>query len=158
MADPKHLRIYLNDHLLTASAAAGVARRSARSKQGTELGGQLSAISADLADDLEHLERIMRERHIRPNPVKRTLGRLGERAGLLKLNGSVTSASPLTPLVELEGLTMLLTHNASLWRSLETIGVEAASRLAERAEGHLEALASHRRAAASRALGDGEVE
>jgi hypothetical protein len=158
MADPKHLRIYLNDHLLTASAAAGVARRAARSKQGTALGEQLSTIAADLADDLAQLERIMRERHIRPNPVKRTLGRLGERAGLLKLNGSVTSASPLTPLVELEGLTMLLSHNASLWRSLETIGIEATGGLAERVEGHIEALAALRRAAASRALVDGEVE
>lgn len=158
MADPKHLRIYLNDHLLTASAAAGVARRSARPKQGTELGELLSAIAADLADDLEHLERLMQERGVRPNPVKRTLGRLGERAGLLKLNGSVTSASPLTPLVELEGLTMLLTHNASLWRSLEAIGIKEVTRLAERAEGNLEALADQRRAAASRALADGEVE
>jgi hypothetical protein len=158
MADEKLLRIYLNDHLTTASAGAALARRVLRSNRGTELGQALETIAHDLADDLASLESVMRERALRPSGVKRSLGTLGERIGRLKLNGRIVSYSPLSRLAELEGLSLLLTHNASMWRSLETIGVARAAGLAERAERHVVALRDHRHAAARRALAGEEVE
>lgn len=152
MAEAKLLRIYLNDHLTTASAGAALARRSLRSNRGTELGRLLETVAADMADDLARLERVMREQSLRPSAVKRTLGTVGERVGRLKLNGRLTSYSPLSRLVELEGLGLLLGHNASMWRSLETVGVEGSAALAERAELHVETLREHRLEAARRAL------
>ena len=81
--------------------------------------------------------------------VQALVGRVAERLGRLKLNGRIVSYSPLSRLAELEGLGLLLAHNASLWRSLETIGEEGAAGLAERAERHVEALAPFRRDAAT---------
>jgi hypothetical protein len=158
MAEEKLLRIYLNDHLATASAGAALARRAARSNRGSELGQILEAIAADLADDLANLEDVMRERGLKPSGFKRSLGTIGERVGRLKLNGRVVSYSPLSRLVELEGLGLLLAHNASLWRSLETIGVERAAGLAERAEAHAETLREQRREVARVALAVEKVE
>ncbi len=158
MPDEKLLRIYLNDHLTTASAGAALARRALRSNRDADLGALLAALAADLADDLESLESVMRERSLKPSALKRSLGVVGERIGRLKLNGRLVSPSPLSRLVELEGLGLLVAHNASLWRSLETIGVERASALAERAERHVEALGAARHRAAPAALASEAVE
>lgn len=157
MPEEKLLRIYLNDHLTTASAGAALARRALRSNQGSELGGLLETLASDLRDDVEKLEGVMRERGLRPSAFKRSLGTVGERLGRLKLNGRIVSYSPLSRLAELEGLGLLVAHNASLWRSLEAIGVERATALAERAEGHIEVLRTHRRDAARHALGAEKV-
>lgn len=156
--DEKLLRIYLNDHLVTASAGAALARRALRSNRESELGRLLETLAADLADDLTCLEGVMRERGLRPSAFKRSLGTVGERIGRLKLNGRVVRYSPLSRLAELEGLGLLVAHNASMWRSLEAIGVERAAALAERAEGHVEALRAPRQAAARHALARGAVE
>jgi hypothetical protein len=158
MADRKLLRIYLNDHLTAAAAGAALARRALRSNRGTELGSVLEAVAADLADDVTTIERVMRERGLRPSALKRSLGTIGERVGRLKLNGRLISYSPLSRLHELEGLGLLLAHNASMWRSLETVGVERAAGLAQRAERHVAALQEHRRHAARQALAGEAVE
>jgi hypothetical protein len=158
VAEPKLLRIYLNDHLVTASAGAALARRALRSNRGTELGRFLEMLADDLADDLASIQRVMREHGFRPSAAKRTLGSVGERVGRLKLNGRIVSYSPLSRLAELEGLGLLLAHNASLWRSLEAIGVEEAAALAERDEAHVEALRGFRREAALAALGGARVQ
>jgi hypothetical protein len=158
VADQKLLRIYLNDHVTTAAAGAALARRALRSNRGTAIGELLEGVAADLADDLTTLERLMRQRGLRPSALKRSLGTISERLGRLKLNGRLISYSPLSRLHELEGLGLLLAHNAAMWRSLETIGVEGATLLAERAEGHVAALRDHRRTAARQALAAEGVE
>jgi hypothetical protein len=152
MADEKLFRIYLNDHLTTAAAGAALARRALRSNRGTQLGECLAQIATDLTDDLAALERVMRERGLRPSVLKRSLGAISERIGRLKLNGRLISYSPLSRLHELEGLGILLAHNAAMWRSLEAIGVEGAAPLAERAERHVAGLREHQRRAARQAL------
>lgn len=158
MADEKLLRIYLNDHLTTAAAGAALARRALRSNRGTPLGESLAQIATDLTDDLATLERVMRERGLRPSVLKRSLGTISERVGRLKLNGRLISYSPLSRLHELEGLGLLLAHNAAMWRSLEAIGAEVSAPLAERAERHVAALREHRRTAARQALAAEVVE
>jgi hypothetical protein len=157
MPSEKLLRIYLNDHLTTASAGAALARRALRSNRGSELGIFLATLASDLEEDLVNVEAVMRERSLKPSAFKRSLGTVGERLGRLKLNGRIVSYSPLSRLAELEGLGLLVAHNAFMWRSLEAIGVERATALAERAEGHVEALRPHRRDAARLALGEEKV-
>jgi hypothetical protein len=144
MANKKLLRIYLNDHLATASAGAALAHRALRSNTGSELGRFLEELGADLEDDLANVESAMRELGLKPSAVKRSLGVVGERIGRLKLNGRIVSYSPLSRLAEVEGLSLLVAHNASLWRTLETLGVARAAGLAERAERQFEALCRHR--------------
>jgi hypothetical protein len=144
MAEEKLLRIYLNDHLATASAAAALARRAQRSNSGGELGRFLEELAAELEDDLANVESAMRELGLKPSAVKRSLGVVGERIGRLKLNGRIVSYSPLSRLAELEGLSALVAHNACLWRTLEMLGVARAAGLAERSEGQVAALRRHR--------------
>jgi hypothetical protein len=74
--------------------------------------------------------------------VKPAAAVVGERIGLLKPNGRLTSYSPLSRVLELEGLSALLGFNASLWRTLRETeplaarldGVVDLDRLSEQAE------------------------
>jgi hypothetical protein len=43
---------------------------------------------------------------------------VAERLGLLKLNGRIVNYSPLSRVLELEGLGLLVAFNGSLWRTL----------------------------------------
>jgi hypothetical protein len=85
---------------------------------------------------------------------------LAERAGRLKLNGRLLGRSPLSRLIELEGLHLGVTGKADLWKTLETTvagrleGVDLAE-LIRRAERQAAELQEHRLRAAEHAF-DGE--
>jgi hypothetical protein len=149
MADAKLLRIYLNDHLATATAGARVAHRCRRSNRGTKLGGMLEELARDLDEDRRALEALMAERGIRRNRAKQAAGAVAERLGLLKLNGRIVHYSPLSRVLELEGLGLLVAFNHSLWR---TLGDEP---LAARAARNVERLDQAAAEAKTTAFGDG---
>ena len=67
-----------------------------------------------LGEDRDEVHAIMAERGLRRSRLKPVLGGLAERGGRLKLNGTLVRRSPLTPLVELEGLGLLLGGRARL--------------------------------------------
>lgn len=75
------------------------------------------AIDSDLAT----LETVMERLDISPSRSKDILLRLGERFGRGKLNGSVTSRSPLSRLLELEALEAGIRSKQRLWSSLEAM-------------------------------------
>ena len=149
MADAKLLRIYLNDHLAAATAAARLARRVLRSNRGTELGRLLEELARDLDDDRRSLETLMAERGIRRNRAKQAAGVVAERLGLLKLNGRLVHYSPLSRVLELEGLRLLVEFNGSLWRTLGNESLEA------RATRNAERIRAASAGATSTAFGDG---
>jgi hypothetical protein len=151
VADEKLLRIYLNDHLAAATVATRLARRCLRSNRGTELGGALDELARDLADDRRTLEALMAAQGIRRNRAKQAAGVVAERLGLLKLNGRIVHYSPLSRVLELEGLGLLVAFNGSLWR---TLGNDA---LAERAARNVERLERAASGARNTAFGDGPV-
>jgi hypothetical protein len=90
--------------------------------------------------------------------VKKVAALVTERAGRLKLNGSLFSYSPLSRLVELEGLALGVTGKLGLWRALREVGDPRLAEfdlaaLAERAEAQRDGLELQRLEAARLALG-----
>ncbi|MEV0676475.1 SRPBCC family protein [Actinosynnema sp. NPDC050436] len=110
-----YLGVYLNDHLAGATANVELARRAARTEP------RLRGLVRELAEDRAALLRVMAERGVPVRRHKVALGRLGELAGRLKLNGALVTRSPLSDLVELEALELGIEGKAALWQALRTL-------------------------------------
>src|SRR3954451_16480973 len=115
----KLLGIYLNDHLAGATVGVELAKRTAGANQGTEFGGPLQQLAAEIAEDRAALRRVMDRLDVRADRVKTTLAWGAEKAGRLKLNGQLRGYSPLSRVVEVEGLITGVTGKLSLWRALQ---------------------------------------
>jgi hypothetical protein len=162
VGDRKLLGIYLNDHLAGATAGAELAKRARGSNAGTELGEYLAGLAVEIAEDRETLKRIMRDLGVGQDKPKVLAGWAAEKAGRLKPNGRLLGYSPLSRVVELEGLALGVTGKLALWRALRDLaGHEPAldagelDRLARRAEAQRDGLELHRRSAAEAAFGGG---
>ncbi|HEV7614925.1 MAG TPA: hypothetical protein VGO36_01695 [Solirubrobacterales bacterium] len=156
MAD-RLLAIYLNDHLAGASAGVELARRTRSSNHDdAEFGAPLAAICAEVEADRATLADLMEQLGIRQNKGKQGGAWLGEKLGRLKLNGQLHGYSPLSRVVELEGLCLGITGKMQLWRALErsldSIDGFDFEQLAERAAQQRETAEQLRLQAASRAF------
>jgi hypothetical protein len=116
--DRKLLGIYLNDHLAVATAGVEASKRSRGSNAGTPLGDFLDELHDDLEDDRAELEALMSRLGVGKDRVKELAGWTGEKLGRLKLNGRLTSYSPLSRVVELETLLLIVEANAAMWRAM----------------------------------------
>jgi len=114
----KLLRIYVQDHFAGSTAGLSLARRSAGSNRGTTYGDALARIADEIEQDRRTLEAITDELDIPRDQVKNALAWGAERAGRFKLNGQLTGYSPLSRVVELEGLITGISGKISLWRAL----------------------------------------
>jgi hypothetical protein len=144
--------IHLNDHLASATGTVELARRAARENAGSERGAFLLTLARDLAADRAALRRAIQALGAEPDVLKVAGAWLGERLGRLKLNGRLREQSPLTPLVELEGLSLGITHNLLLWRLLRAHGPSVPldlDALVTRAEGQRDAVERERDRAAT---------
>jgi len=154
----KLLSIYLNDHLAGATGGLELVRRARGSNEGTPLGEMLAGLEGEIAEDRDTLKTLMSKLGVREDPLKVAAGWAAEKAGRLKLNGQLTGYSPLSRLVELEGLYLGVTGKLSLWKNLETTrgervaGIDIAA-LSKRAESQRRRLATARRKAAEEAIG-----
>ncbi len=150
------LAIYLRDHLAGATAGRELARRTHANNRGTELEPALARLARDIDEDRAALLRLMSELGVAPSHTKNALGWALERAGRLKLNGRLVRRSPLSRLVELEGLTIGVTGKRALWSALEQAGVAARGvdlpELRRRAEEQRHELDALRLAVAAEAL------
>jgi hypothetical protein len=116
--DEKYLRIYLQDHLAGATAGLELARRTRGANEGTEYGPPLAGIADEIEADRRLLQGIMEDLGFGGDRLK-NIGAWGlEKVGRLKLNGNLTSYSPLSRLIELEGLLTGITGKRALWVSL----------------------------------------
>jgi hypothetical protein len=147
------LGIYLNDHLAGATVAVELARRAARANDGTPVGEFLAgALVPELGEDRETVERLMQALDIARSRPKLLAAWTAEKAGRLKLNGELRRYSPLSRLLELEGLAALIELQRGLWLALaESVPTDGFDfgRLAERAVSQRARLEEHRRAAAA---------
>jgi hypothetical protein len=116
--DEKLVSIYLNDHLAGSTAGVELARRTLGSNRGTPYGEFLEWLVAQIEQDRASLVELMRALGVRRDHVKVVAGWGLEKAGRLKLNGRLTGYSPLSRLVELEGLWTGVEGKLSMWRSL----------------------------------------
>jgi hypothetical protein len=115
------LSVYLNDHLAGATLGVELAKRSRASNQGTALGEFLDRLAEEIAADRETLKRLMEELGVRADPVKAYGAWAAEKVGRLKLNGQLTGYSPLSRLVELEGLETGINGKRAMWAALEHV-------------------------------------
>lgn len=159
MPNERLLGIYLNDHLAGATVGVELVRRARRSNRGTELGRFLDGLQIEVEEDRRTLEDVIRQLGFRPSAAKRAAAVVVGRAGRLKPNGQITGYSPLSRVLELEGLTVGVAGKRSLWRNLRDaagtadrlVGVDL-DRLLERAENQLAGIEVHRVEAARRAF------
>jgi hypothetical protein len=155
--DRKLTRIYLNDHLAGSTVGCNLAQRALEANRGNSFGRFLAELKGEIEEDRETLREVMRAAGAKEDPVKRVAALLGERAGRLKLNGSLRGYSPLSRLVELEGLALGVTGKLGLWRSLEQLEAPELAQfdfaaLADRAEAQRDGLEAQRLEAARLAL------
>ena len=122
--DRKLLGIYLNDHLAGSTAGRELAARARGSNKGTELGRFLDGLVREIDEDRRTVETIMQRLGIGKDHLKVYAGWATEKVGRLKLNGSLWSYSPLSRVVELEGLSIGVAGKIALWRSLELVAEE----------------------------------
>src|SRR4051812_33242323 len=105
-ATSKYLPIYLNDHLAGSTTGAELAGRIAKQYKDGELGTFAARLAVEIREDRETLLEIMRTLGASTDQAKVAFGWISEKVGRLKLNGELREQSPLSPLVELEGLSM----------------------------------------------------
>jgi hypothetical protein len=119
--EPELLGIYLNDHLAGAAGGAELARRLAESHRDTAAADDLAWLAEQVAEDRETLIRLMTQLDIARSRYKEPVAWLAEKAGRLKPNGHLLGRSPLSSVVELEGMTLGVTGKLTGWRTLRTI-------------------------------------
>lgn len=139
----RYLQIYLNDHLAGATLGVELAKRTLKENPDGELGEFLRWLGGRLAED----RRALLARIERPSLAKAGGAWLAEKLGRLKPNGHLTTYSPLSRLVELEGLKTGIEAKRSLWLSLGD------AELVARSDEQLERLEPHRLAAARETFG-----
>lgn len=122
MSNPELLAIYLRDHHATAGGAVELARRVAKSNSQNNFGREAELLAAELSRDRTVLEEVMVAVDVEPSRVKDAGMWLSEKLGRLKLNGRVVSYSPLSRVVEFEGLAMGISGKIRLWRALQIAG------------------------------------
>jgi hypothetical protein len=156
--EQKLLAVYLNDHLAGSVLGSELVRRVGRENRGSPLGEFLEHLLAEIIEDKQALEHVLQATGVRPSPIKPRVAWMLEKIGRLKLNGRVRMYSPLSRLLELEGLTAGIAAKRSLWQTLTLVddarlaGFDFDS-LRSRAEAQLEGMEPHRLEAAKLALG-----
>lgn len=151
------LRTYLQDHHAGSTAGLELARRAASSNEGGEIGAELARIADEIAADRASLEAVMETLGVKPDRLKDAGGWTAEKLGRLKPNNSLIGYSPLSRVIELEGLVLGVTGKLALWESLraavgDRVGDADLAELIERAADQRARLEELRRAAAAEAL------
>jgi hypothetical protein len=151
------LAIYLNDHLAGAGVGVELARRLRTSnRDDPEFGSPTAALCVEIEADRASLQDLIRQLGIRRDLAKLVAAWVGEKLGRLKLNGQLHGYSPLSRLVELEGLCLGIAGKLQLWRALErsldSVDGFDFEQLAERAERQRQTAEELRLMAAGRAL------
>jgi hypothetical protein len=158
MRASKYLATYLNDHLAGSTAGFALARRAASENAGTPLGDFLTGLAQEIEDDRATLRELMESVGVAPDRKKLLVAWAGEKAGRLKPNAQLVGYSPLSPLIELEVLSLGIEGKRMLWTALKAVAeehgfdAEELDELAARARRQRNGVERQRRALAARAL------
>jgi hypothetical protein len=115
------LHIYLNDHRSAGSGGLSLTERVLASNAGTPYEQPLRDLVAEIGEDLVTLDALRRALGVRRNPVKDAAVAVGERVGRLKPNGQLRGYSPLSRVLELEGLAAAVNAKRHLWSALSLL-------------------------------------
>ena len=114
-----YLAIYLNDHLAGATAGVELARRLRASNRGNDaFGPPLDRVCREIEEDRTDLEQVIERLGFSRSRVKPAGAWMAEKLGRLKLNGRLHGYSPLSRVLELEGLLIGITGKMALWKTL----------------------------------------
>lgn len=116
MSTNEYLATYLRDHHAGATSGVSLAQRIAG--RDDEVGRAVAPIAAEIEQDKRTLEDVMARLEVSPNVIKDALGKAAEVAARLKLNQHLLGDSPLSPLIELEALSLGVLGKAKLWIAL----------------------------------------
>jgi hypothetical protein len=115
------LAIYLNDHLAGATGGVELARRVAVWYPVPGQRAALEGLAADISQDRQTLLDLMTALGMPVRRYKVGVAWAAEKAGRLKLNGSLLSRSSLSNLEELEMLRLGVEGKAAGWRTLREL-------------------------------------
>lgn len=119
ISSPQYLSIYLNDHLAGATVGVELAKRLHASNEEDEaLAASLLGISSEIDADRKTLEQVLDRLGVSRSAVKPIAAWVLERLGRMKPNGRLRGYSPLSRVLELEGLAMGIAGKIELWRTL----------------------------------------
>jgi hypothetical protein len=154
------LGIYINDHRAGAAAGLALAERIRRENEGTPLGEALGELIPQIEEDHATLREVAEMLGVRSDPVKVGAARAGEMLSRLKLNGQIRGYSPLSRVLEIEGLMAGIQAKRLLWNSLEAAHRPELARfdfvaLGQRAIAQREMLETHHGVAAQAAFAAG---
>ncbi|MFC4909341.1 hypothetical protein [Actinomadura gamaensis] len=158
------LGIYLNDHLAGAAGGVALARRVAQAHGDSADADRLARLADDIAADRGAALSIVRSLGLPVRRYKSVAAWAAERVGRLKFNGRLRSRSPLSDLVEFEGLRVAVEGKAAGWRTLLAIAdrepaldAETLRFLLERAEAQMTFLEELRVKAVEEVFGGRDV-
>jgi hypothetical protein len=148
--------IYLNDHLAGSVVGSRLARRIAQHNEGNHYGLEAARLAEEIEADKVMLEELMERLGVRQKKARLAIAAVAETGSRLKPNGRLIGYSPLSRVIELEGLTVGVTGKLELWQSLKVTGerVEGidADELIRRAESQRDRVADLRLQAAREAF------
>ena len=148
------LAVFLNDHLAAAVGGHALARRAAGAVKPSPYRDALEDAATLLGQQAVGFRGVLHGNRLREARAKQRLAMLGERAGRLKLNGRVLRPSPLSRLVELEGVLLSIEVCRQAWSALADAGIAMpeATAAVEALDRQVTALEQHREAVARQAL------
>jgi hypothetical protein len=113
----EYLHTYLRDHHAGATGGLSLAQRIAG--RDDDLAAAVAPIAAEIEEDKATLEDVMGRLGVGPNVVKDAIAKVGEVAGRLKLNQHLLQQSPLSPMEEVEALSLGVLGKGKLWVALK---------------------------------------
>jgi hypothetical protein len=154
-----YIETYLQDHRAGAEAGSDLARRLCEENTGTQYEAFLTDLAEQIEEDLMVLEQIMDRFDVERPALKTAVAKIGERLGRLKPNDQLTGYSPLSRVLEFEGLRAGVQGKLSMWDALMEVtpfdarlDPEELGQLITRAESQLKGLRVHHRLAAREAF------
>jgi hypothetical protein len=154
-----YLSTYLQDHRAGAEGGSDLARRLYEQNKGTQYEEFCAHLAEEIEEDVMVLEQIMDRFDVDRPALKAAVAKVGETLSRLKPNEQLTGYSPLSRVLEFEGLRSGVQGKLSMWDALMEVAPfdnrldqEELGRLIVRAEAQLKGLRVHHRLAAREAF------
>ena len=158
-----YLETYLQDHRAGAAMGSDLAHRLAEENAGTPYEDFLLGIAQEIDGDVELLEQVMDRFGVSKPALKIAGAKVGEKLGRLKPNEQLTGYSPLSRVLEIEGLRGGVQAKQGLWDSLaelakhdDRLEPEQMAELQAKAQKQLDGLREQSRMAAHEAFVTGD--
>jgi hypothetical protein len=117
---PKHLAIYLNDHLAGATAGIELLEHLAVAYDGTDLEQFAVELQAEVVADRKELEALTARLQISQSAPRKVSAWIAEKFAQLKLRMDDHTGGPLHLLEATEALSLGIEGKRLMWRSLAT--------------------------------------